>query len=390
MLSVVCLTAALAAAVSPSKSIHQEPGSDPPARVVVAQDGSGDVQGTDHRALIEAIERLGPDGGTVLVRPGRYWSRHTVFLPSGVRLEGESGAVLATPSPKRVAADAASGATRLELSDTVGLAPNTALQLLPPEDLATFDGLSEMIPFVLVTAVDATGVDLDRPLPFDVPAKSRFGYPFKMIWAGETENVEVVGLTFDGGKDDSIPMPGHHQRTAVWIDSIYSKREGPMEGHPPNADASVRGCTFRNLYGRGVACYNAVRCEVLACRFAHVADEAIDFDHYCFDCRAVGNEIEDALWGVALNDASRCLVADNHLWGCDVGITIWWLPAVPPEGLNEENEVRGNFVYGSREALTVLKNAHRNVLVDNVLEGAFVVHEEDNQVEGNDHLGSGR
>ncbi|MEX1023761.1 MAG: right-handed parallel beta-helix repeat-containing protein [Planctomycetota bacterium] len=384
MTFVVCLIAAWAAAsvtlATPSEP-QADAAADTPQRVVVAQDGSGDVNGDDQRALQAAVDRLGPGGGTVVVRPGRYWSRASLRVGSGVRLEGEPGALLQLPSPKRVTVAAAAGARRLVLSDTEGIAPDTALQLVPPEDQTTFDGTSEMISFVLIAAVDEEGVDLSEPLPYAIPPRSRFGYPFKMIWASRADDVSITGLAFDGGMREDLPMPGHHQRSAIWIDAHFSKREGPI--HEPVARASVRACHFTNFYGRGVAFYNAVDAEVVACRFRNINDEAIDFDHWCFRCRATGNEISNALWGIAINDASDCVVEHNFLRDCDVGITIWWLPAVPPEGLNENNVVRGNFVYGSREALTVLRNARRNHLLENVLQGAFHVVEDDNLIERN-------
>lgn len=355
---------------------QDSPAPEPPKTVVVAQDDSGDVRGDDHTAILEAIERLGAGGGTVEIRPGHYWFRHTVYLPTGVHLVGEPGVRFAQPAPKLVTAPAKAGSLELALDDVTGIAPGTALQLLPPAGEKTFDGLATMIQFAMIADVSEAGVTLQTPLPFDVPPDSRFGYPFKMVWARGSSDVSVTGIAFDGGKREGVPMPGHHQRTAIWIDSLFSKREGPVK--PPAANAVVRACSFENFYGRGVALYNAVDCTIQSCRFAHLADEAIDFDHYCYRCRAIGNEITDALWGVAINDGSDCVVESNHLTDCDVGITIWWLPALDPKGLNERNVVRGNFVHGSREALSVLKNANHNLIEDNFLEGAVHIVENTN------------
>lgn len=352
-----------------------------PVRLVVASDGSGDFQGSDHTTIQGAIDALPATGGTVVIRAGQYWVRHTLRLRSGVHLVGEPGTELRQPAPKLVTTAAQAGDTRLVLDNVVGVAAGTALQLLPPEGIETFDGLATMIQFVVVTGVDEHGVTLDRPLPFAIQAHSRFGYPFKMIWASQVTDVSITGIAFEGGKRAGMSMPGHHQRSAIWVDSLYSKREGPVQA--PSSRASVRACSFRNFYGRGVAFYNVVDSEIVGCSFVHINDEAIDFDHYCYRCKASGNEIIDALWGVAINDASDCLVEGNHLRDCDIGITIWWLPALDPTGLNEHNIVRGNFVRGSRQALAVLKNARRNVLEENFLEGAVIVVESDNQLAHN-------
>ena len=54
------------------------------------------------------------------------------------------------------------------------------------------------------------------------------------------------------------------------------------------------------------------------CRFAHIADEAIDFDHYCFRCKAIGNSIEDAVrWYKASLELPPFRVGKQFMWKMD-------------------------------------------------------------------------
>ena len=79
-------------------------------------------------------------------------------------------------------------------------------------------------------------------------------------------------------------------------------KDGPLQ--PPSQRVTVRHCVFRNIYGRGVALYNTTDSEIVGCLFRDVADEAIDFDHFTYRCRAVGNDIRRAVFGVTINDGS--------------------------------------------------------------------------------------
>lgn len=354
-----------------------------PRTVTVRQDGTGDFQGADEKVLQEALNSLRPDGGVVELGPGRYVLHATVFLPPGTTLRGTPGAVCALPAPVLVAEDAPVGATELVLESTHEFAARTLVQVLPPVGSEHFpDGETTDLRWTPVVEVRADRLVLHTPLEVAVPAGARVGYSNKLLKTTGEGRVTVEHLTFDGGRVDSIPMPGHHLRTAVWASAPFKYFETPTQ--PPATDVVVRACVFRNLYGRGVAYYHTVDSVVEGCVFEHIADEAIDFDHFCRRNRAVGNDIRDCWWGVVLNDANDCVVEYNNIDGCRIGVWAWWWKEIPKEGLNRDNLVRCNVVRNASEAgIHFDRFCVRNVIEDNFVEGGVVVLEGDNTVRNN-------
>jgi len=346
---------------------------DPPT-LILAQDDSGDIVGNDHAALQAALDRLAGTGGLLLVRPGVYELHAMVKVPGGVTLRGAPGAVLQLPRPSLFAEDAPRGATFVQVDDASGFRVGSPLELLPPiqEGLKWPDDTPLEHCWCRVQAIEGNTLHLERPLARAMPAGSRIGYRHKLLLLYGVEDVTLENLTIDGGAVDGIRMPGHHQRTAIWATAPMERSTGPTG--PPTRNVTVRDCEIRNCYGRAVAFYNTVESRVTGCRIDNVSDEAIDFDHYAERCTAAGNRISRATWGVALNDASRCLVEDNEIADCGVGVTLWWLESVVAEGINEENVIRDNTITGSeRFAITVGQACHRNEITCNVVEGQIRV-----------------
>ena len=352
--------------------------------ITVAQDGSGDFNGTDGRVLRDALK--GAEPGTILtIGPGTYAVRRPISLPRGIVVRGTPGAVLQLPSPVRCTESSPAGQRRLFVDDTSGFTVDTHVQILPPAGSESFaDGETRRVPWQRITSIEEGVLELEAPLPVDIPPGSRVGYTNHIFRIGSVEDVLVENLTFDGGLVEGLPMPGHFQRTAVWVSapSAEGKRAGP-----PVSNVTFRHCVFRNCYGRGLAFYYTVDSLVEGCLFKNIADEAIDFDHFSMRCEARGNEIERAIWGIVLNDAAHCVVEHNRISGCDIGIFGWWRSSVPPEGLNEFNTVRHNFVRGSSDAaIRLTKDCHRNIVEQNFVEGAIDVSAETNRVVGNTQL----
>ena len=382
--------ALLAAARSPAA--HQEvapaPESGEPRSITFRQDGTGDFNGTDSAALQPALNSLIETGGTVTFGPGRYVIRANVFVPAGVTLRGCEGAVFALPSPVFVAEEAPAGATELLLTSVEDFAERTLVQLLPPIGEEFFaDGETRDYRFTPIVRIEGNRLHLATPLEQTIPAKSRVGYSNKLFKTTPDGNAVFENMVFDGGRLADVPMPGHHLRTAVWISSPFRYGEGRTA--PPAPRVTVRNCVFRDLYGRGVALYNAADCLVEGNVFERIDDEAIDFDHFCERNRAVGNDIRDVFWGIVLNDASDNVVEYNNVDGCLIGVWAWWYHEMPKEGWNLRNVVRHNTIRGATEAAIHFDRACLdNVVEHNLVEGPLVFKEERNTVRFNLPLGN--
>jgi parallel beta-helix repeat protein len=148
--------------------------------------------------------------------------------------------------------------------------------------------------------------------------------------SGETSNVTIEGLEIDLNRSAWPVRPiNHTTHCAIFGAGAYDHKKGtagaPLEG------VVVRRCVLRNCHHRGVAWYSVVRSSVVGCRIEDIAAEAIDLDHFCFNCEARDNDIRNAPSGVELNDASRCVVENNRIAGCEKGIIVWrWFAGCDP------------------------------------------------------------
>jgi parallel beta-helix repeat protein len=353
--------------------------------VTLRQAEGADVVGNDDQALQRAADRL-KDGGTLVIGPGRYVLRRTVFLPADLVLRGEPGAVLALPAPVLSSEAARAGSRELVLAERGELAERVLVQILPPVSIAAFgDGSTKSLELQQVVRLEGTRVFLRDPLPVDVPAGSRVGYSHKLLWVDKQGRTSIEDLAFEGGRVAAIPMPGHSQRCAIWASAPFGFGEQRLG--PPGQGVAVRRCAFRDWYGRGVAFYNQENGVVEDCLFERIDDEAIDLDHFVERFRVAGNTIRGALWGIVLNDASRNTIESNRIEDCEIGIWSWWYERTPRQGINEENVIRGNEIRGARKhAIHVAKTCVRYVIQDNAVQGSILVEEADNTVGPNRQL----
>jgi hypothetical protein len=343
-----------------------------------------DLVGDDDRVLLEALDRL-RQGGTLVLGAGRYTIRRALRLPPDLVLRGEDGATLVLPAPVLTAAAAAAGATRVELSDASGFRGESRVQILPPVGRETFaDGLTRSLELQQIGQVEGDALVLLDPLVLDVPEGSRVGYPHKLMWVDQGGRTTIENLVFEGGLRPEIPMPGHSQRCAIWSAAPFGFGQERLA--PPGHGLVVRHCLFRDWYGRPIAVYNQEDGLIEGNVFESVLDEAIDLDHFVERFRVVGNQVRGALWGIVMNDASRNVVEYNQLEDCDVGIIVWRYERTPPQGINEENVVRHNVIRGSRIAIQVDADCHRNEVRANHYEGQLLIVEPTNLVVDNRRL----
>ncbi len=364
----------------------QEPKEKERPTLIVRQAAPADLVGADDVVLKAACDKLRGSGGTLVLGPGRYVVRRSIVLPANLVLRGEPGAVLALPSPVLTAAAAVAGSKELALAGVHEFAGDVLVQILPPVGTEFFsDGITQKLELQLVERVEGQRLFLSGGLAFDVPAGSRVGYPLKILQTHKDGLVTIENLTFEGGRIESIPMPGHSQRCAIWASSPFGYGEQRLG--PPGREVRVRHCRFTDWYGRAIALYHQVDGLVEGCLFERISDEAIDLDHFVERFRVVGNDVRDALWGIVLNDASRSVVEYNRIQGGEIGIFSWWWRETPRQGVNEENVIRFNVVRGTREAAIDLRETCvRYVVEHNFVEGEIKVVEPDNTIGVNTRL----
>jgi hypothetical protein len=361
----------------------QEPAERARPTLVVRQSEPADLVGDDDVVIEAACDRLRQSGGTLVLGPGRYVVRRSLHLPANLVLRGEPGAVLAVPSPALTAAAAPGGSKELVIEGAHEFAGDVLVQILPPVGVEYFsDGVTGKLELQLVERVEGQRLFLRDGLLLDVPAASRVGYPLKILQVHRDGLATIENLSFDGGRIESIPMPGHSQRCGIWAAAPFGYGEQRLG--PPGRQVRIRHCRFSDFYGRGVAFYHHVDGLVEGSLFERISDEAIDLDHWVERFRVVGNEVRDARWGIVLNDASCSVVEYNRVEGGEIGIWMWWYEKVPPEGVNEENVIRGNVVRGtSQAAIQLAATCVRNVVEQNFVEGEISVAEPDNIVRDN-------
>lgn len=367
-------------------SASQEAESAPRPELTVRQSGPADLVGDDDVVIKAACDQLRKSGGTIILGPGRYTIRRSIILPRNVVLRGEAEAVLALPSPVLTAEPAAVGAQELTVRDARDFAGNIFLQILPPAGHEFFaDGVTQKLDLQRVSGVEGQKLLLVDPLLVDLPAGSRVGYPLKILQVHKDGLATIENLTFEGGRIESIPMPGHSQRCAIWSSSPFGYGEELLG--PPGRGLVVRHCRFSDWYGRAVALYNQADGLVEGCLFERIGDEAIDLDHYVEGFRIVGNEVRDAVFGIVLNDASRNVVEYNRIEDVEIGIFCWPYDEVIAPGWNEENVIRHNSVRGARQApIRIDRKCLRYTIEHNWVEGEIEVVEPDNVVRGNTRL----
>jgi len=343
--------------------------------LVIAQDGSGDFNGNDDKTIRMAIEKLNRTGGKIIIQNGKYLIRSTIKLPSNIYFSGVDSTILQLPEPVLTIGSADASDTFLTLSNTADFSIGTILECLPPDSLSQFPLTKIQSIKFEIKAIYSNRIYPKEPIPFPVPANSRIGYSHNVLMIEGAKNVIIENITIDGGVVEHIPMPGHQFRSAIWVTSRYSNGGGPLD--PPSSDIIIRNCYIRNCYSRAIAMYNVVDSRVIGCRISNIRDEAIDFDHFSYRCRAAYNIVTNAVNGITLNDASRCIIEYNKLIDCKIGINIWWHPECPQDGLNEENIIRYNVITSvdKADAIFIGKNCHFNIVRHNFTDGSVIALE---------------
>ena len=343
--------------------------------LTVMQDGSGRFNGKDHQPIQAALDQVArPGGGEVVIGPGEYLigANLKIFAATNLVVRGQPGAVLRLPPlpHAQVREAAAAGATALHVDASEGFTPGMPLHIMAPGKVHPFTG--KPVPCFTATLARVEGDRLILTTPLEFPASSgtrlyREGHPNIFKITGACVNITLAHLTLDGGKRTADPqISGHVVGCGVLAEGAYTYERGPTG--PPVRGLTIRDCLIRHCFGRGIALYSVADSTVERCAIEDTVDEAIDFDHFSINCRALNNTISGSSEGMELNDANDCLVQSNRFDACDVGINLWrWCHQPDLNARNRIFDNQFNRIRGS--ALLIKPNTASNLITGNAISG---------------------
>lgn len=341
--------------------------------VVVAQDGSGDIQGKSDVEISEAIQRVAKaSGGTVLIKEGTYLIGNSIALgpeTKGVTIEGVGNPVLKfAPQVRTVtSAEAKPGDATLKVQDGAAFRPGMTVEIQAPGAVDSFSGYRPKYFCATVQAASAAEIQLRKPIRFAVPVGTNVLSLHNVFQMDRCKQIAITGLVLDGdAKKEDIGPIDHVHHCGIMGTGPYDYVKGPVG--PPLENLRVENCTVRNFFHRGIAVYSVEKVSVINCRIENCGAEAIDFDHFAYHCSATGNKIASAPVGVELNDASYTTVSDNEMRDCGIGVNIWrWCKH---DNLNVENKVLKNTILSPKTyGIRCDKGTARNLIEENTVQG---------------------
>lgn len=283
----------------------------------------GDIVGSTERALQAAVDyvaRFG--GGTVRILPGRFRLRNSVYLPSGVRIQGSGEETVLFKEPSHtanLAEDSDWYEQEITLKDAgeFKVGDGICLRTKNPHN-----GGTDVVKRTLV-ARDGNRFKLDRALRnnFWLRGDSTVSTLFPLITGEFVERITIEDLALDGNKENNDLLDGNYAGCLFFQDC---------------RELNFRRLTTRNYNGDGISwqiCHDVVVEE------CHSHDNA----------------------NLGLHPGSgsqRPVIRNNRLEGNDIGIFFCWGVKY---GLAEGNQIRDCKSYG-------VSIGHRdtdNVIVNN-------------------------
>jgi len=322
---------------------------------------SGDILGSDNRALQAAVDYVGSlGGGTVEIGPGDYVMRDSLHLRAQVTVRGTPG--------KTFLHKAASSASRLKLDGDYG---EEQVTVENPDGFQVGDGVAiwdkhaNGFHTTVARIIGRTGntFALDAPLNADcmVSDGAQAATVYPVISGYHLEGTRVEDVIVDGNKADNVYLDGC--------------RGGGIFLYRCPA-AVIERCTVRNYYGDGISFQQCNDVKVLACLSEANAGLGIHPGSgsqrpFVQKCIARNNK-EDGLylcWRVKQGTFEENLFEGNGRYGISIGHK-------DTDNLLRNNQVRGNHedgVYFRNESEGMA--GHRNRLEDNVIENNGVDHD---------------
>jgi len=326
---------------------------------VVTQAPGEEFSGTTHEVIQAALDRVAQHGGgLVFVTEGTYEIRRPLIVPEGVALVGRGATLALPPLPSTRTSEAAQkGATRLPVESTAGFQTGMAIEV---------QAEANKLPY-FARGLQAAGdgvLELSGELPADVPAGTQVVQAWNLL--APESHTQIVGLRLIGNREQSVRPLNHVTHCGIYASGPYPyDNRGPAR---PREHLRVTDCEISGFHHRGIALYNVAYALVSGCRVVGNGAEAVDFDHYCHDCVAVGNHLEDCPVGVECNDVRSCTVTGNRIVRCAHGVNIWeWFPSPV---VNSDNLVAGNEFEGCETAVHCGEGAEYNHVAGNRFTGS--------------------
>jgi hypothetical protein len=278
------------------------------------------------------------DGGEVHFAPGTYELERgfEAFRVPNLTVSGAPGVVIqfaeGPEEPARTTAEVREGDLTIEVDRPELLRVGLRYQLYSPKRSG-----ARVLDFK-VDALEGRTVHVKRPIAFmpmvsEIPAGSQVLVELNAFRFRECPGLIIENLTIDGR--DRGPVRGHTLYCGVYATGRYRQGE-----RPTTSGTIVRGCTFKNLRGRGVCVYGIEDVLVENSGFYDIYAQAIEIDHYSSG-RVRQNDIRGAEVGIMLNDAFETVVEANVLNGCHKA-AVRILRIFPEDWINTGNVVRGN------------------------------------------------
>ena len=165
-----------------------------------------------------------------------------------------------------------------------------------------------------------------------IPAESILVEDINFFVVDRTADLEIRNLRMDGRSRGTIR--GHTTFCGVYAIGDYEIGRRPI-----TKGMTIRGCSFENLSGRGVAFYGMQDVVIEQCTFRNIRAQAIEIDHFSQGLIR-HNWVDQAEVGVMINDAFGSTVEGNWLQNCHQGVK--FLMIFPHAWVNTGNLVQDN------------------------------------------------
>jgi hypothetical protein len=219
---------------------------------------NGDVRGSDNLALQEAVDRVVErGGGTVRIGPGEYVLRNSLFLRSGVRIEGSGPETVLRKAPMKESAladCAAFGMMDLAVEEPDGFGVGDGVYVGDPKGVMGFHGTVATIIWkegnrLGVGADNMKGAFLGMMADY-APPKHTVRTLFPVISGTAIRKASISNLTIEGNAAENGYLDGCRGG------GIFLLRAD---------DVAIRNVTVRDYNGEGISFQQCRRTMVEDC-----------------------------------------------------------------------------------------------------------------------------
>jgi hypothetical protein len=200
---------------------------------------SGDLRGSDHRALQAAVDYVAQlGGGTVHIGPGRYLMRNALHLRSGVDVVGTPGeTVLAACdgfySP--LTADGDCNERQITVADSSGFRIGDGVAI---QDTAAGGFMVTTATLTAQTGPNTFRISAPLYLDYMVSNKAVAKLAFPVVGGWNVKNVVVQGLSIEGNREKTQHLNGCRGAGIYLFECEH---------------VAIRNCGVRNYNGDGIS-----------------------------------------------------------------------------------------------------------------------------------------